>query len=78
MNVKVQLRNGWCYDPKLTDGMECPECGYKTNIVKSVYNSDSNELYRKRRCAGCDSLFYTVEFEVELTEQIKELLNKER
>lgn len=57
--------------------MNCPKCG-KDNIlvIDSVDNTDSQERYRKKRCASCQHIFYTTEFEVSYNETLKKEWNK--
>ena len=43
----------------------CPKCGGEAKAIDAVMNTDSNEKYRRKRCAACGYDFYTIEFEVE-------------
>ena len=49
--------------------MICPKCGEKTTVVDNSFNPGTNELSRRRRCKVCNHEFFTIEFEVECTEQ---------
>lgn len=51
--------------------MICPKCGGKTTVEDNSFNPDTNELSRRRRCKACNHEFFTMEFEVECTEQFK-------
>lgn len=42
--------------------MICPECSGKLNVVDTV--RDTEDVYRRRRCATCGRLVYTRESEV--------------
>ena len=50
--------------------MNCPKCGGK-NIVKRPYQTPENEIIRHRHCLECSHDFYTVEYEVEYTPQLR-------
>ena len=53
--------------------MLCPKCGCeKTHTFDNAFNPETNESYRRRRCTECSHAFFTVEFEVEETEQFGE------
>lgn len=53
--------------------MRCPKCASeKTYVVDGAPNSETNEYYRRRRCAQCSHVFFTIEFDVEETEQFRE------
>ena len=55
----------------------CPECGCeKHKVVDAAHNTNTNEYYRKCRCADCGKQFFTVEFEVEYDEHMKNTWNK--
>ena len=49
--------------------MVCPKCGGKTTVIDNVFNPETNEHYRKRRCLDCNYLCFTMEFVVEYTRQ---------
>lgn len=51
--------------------MECPNCGGKTTVVDNSYNNDAKELYRKRKCTKCGHEFCTMEFEIDISDQLK-------
>ena len=50
------------------------ECNGKTAVIDTVKGED--EIYRKRKCLKCGKIFYTVEFEVDSYDSIKENWNK--
>lgn len=52
--------------------MVCPECGGKTTVFDSSFNPETNEYSRRRRCLVCNFKFFTMEFEIEWTEQFEE------
>ena len=49
--------------------MTCPKCGGKMRGKDTRYTPD-NETIRKRVCDTCGHPIYTLEFEVEATEQL--------
>lgn len=51
--------------------MVCPKCGGNTTVFDNSFNPEVNEYYRKRTCLTCDHKFFTIEFEVEPTEQFQ-------
>ena len=51
--------------------MRCPKCDFMTRIT-SMTVSDENEVYRRRKCCECGHKFFTIEFEIEETEQLKQ------
>ena len=50
--------------------MRCPKCGYTTQVVKMTTN-DMNEEYRKRSCRHCGHKFFSIEFEIEENDALK-------
>lgn len=58
--------------------MNCSKCNSKTVVFDGAYVPDTNERYRKRRCTKCDHVFFTVEFEVDDTDDVKETWHKNR
>ena len=52
--------------------MYCPKCKGKIGVLDSVYNNDENEILRKRKCKECGHIFYTIEFEVEQDDRLKQ------
>lgn len=56
--------------------MTCPDCCGKVTVADTVHITDTNEIYRKRKCLECGHVFYTTEFEVEKTEQFRNEWNK--
>ena len=53
--------------------MKCPTCNSSNNITHDfVTNPETNEVYRRRDCKNCGRVFFTVEFEVEVTEKLQE------
>lgn len=50
--------------------MRCPKCNRATYIVHMT-TSNENEEYRKRRCRGCGHELFTIEFEIEENEQLR-------
>ena len=53
--------------------MICTKCGGKIRVV-DTYHSNNNEIYRRRKCDDCGRGFYTVEFEVDDDERLKQEL----
>lgn len=61
--------------------MLCPKCSGKTRIVASYVNMNEEERYRHYSCKNenCNYKFYTVEFIVEETEDLKrQVINARR
>lgn len=58
--------------------MKCPNCGGKNYVCDTVHNYKTNEIYRRRKCTECKKVFYTVEFEIELTKDVRESLSEYR
>lgn len=62
--------------------MKCPICGSNSRIIKNLFNPEQNETYRLRHCTECNNAFFSVEFDIEDTDQFKEewrqLLLRER
>ena len=54
--------------------MTCPVCGERSKVVDNVDCVD--EYYRKRKCTSCGYTFYTVEYETDYNEEVKEMWNK--
>jgi transcriptional regulator NrdR family protein len=52
--------------------MTCPNCNGKVRVVDNTSVDARNEDYRKRKCTVCGHIFYTVEFEVECDESLKQ------
>lgn len=50
--------------------MVCPKCGGKIHVVDNV-NTNENETYRQKECRKCGHIFYTVEFEVDNDNSLK-------
>ena len=58
--------------------MVCPKCGGKIRVT-DTFPTENNEIYRHRKCDVCCYSFYTVEFEVEYSEQLgREIYNTPR
>lgn len=51
--------------------MNCPKCYGKTTVRDCVNTSEEN--YRKRACASCGHIFFTIEFEAEDNENFKKV-----
>ena len=51
--------------------MTCPMCGAKTYVTDSRTECDA--VYRKRKCAECEYVFFTAETESESKEDINRL-----
>lgn len=52
--------------------MKCPKCGGKTRVRDNVNDEQANERYRRRLCKSCGHEFYTIEFEIEDDDQLRE------
>ena len=52
--------------------MDCPKCGGKVHAQDTVHTPE-NETYRRRKCAECGFMFYTVEYEVEYDKQVQKI-----
>lgn len=48
--------------------MTCPVCGEKTGVIDSKAECDN--VWRKRRCKVCQTVFTTVELEKNLLEKL--------
>lgn len=55
--------------------MTCSECGGKLKAIDSVHTPEY-EMYRLRRCDGCGRIIYTVEYEIEDTEDVRKTWSK--
>lgn len=51
--------------------MTCPECGGRLRTL-DVVNTTRNQTYRKRKCTGCNSIFFTSEEFVKADAEFKE------
>lgn len=49
--------------------MNCPKCNAETVRTGIAENIKEGETYRRYSCEMCGNVFFTVEFEVETTEQ---------
>jgi transcriptional regulator NrdR family protein len=56
--------------------MICPKCKEKTKVIDISHNDSDNEEYRRRKCTACEHIFYTVEYEVEYDEYVREVFNR--
>lgn len=56
--------------------MNCPKCKGKLTVCDTVDVEGTNEIYRKRKCLECGHIFFTVEFEVDYTEDFEEIWSK--
>lgn len=52
--------------------MKCPNCEGDVKVIDTVKNTDTNEIYRKRKCSVCGHVFFSIEFEVEQDERFKQ------
>lgn len=50
--------------------MKCDKCMGKTTVCDTVHTKE-NETYRRRKCLICDSVFFTMEFEVDANAEFK-------
>ena len=50
--------------------MKCPKCGHITQVTH-LTTSGENEEYRRRRCRWCGRVFFTIEFDIEENEQLR-------
>ena len=51
--------------------MKCPKCNCDDVKVVDVIHTVENEIYRRRKCSGCGKSFFTVEFDIDVTESFK-------
>lgn len=51
--------------------MTCPICSASIRVIDSVWNEKDREFYRKRKCLGCNNVFYTAEKEIHFDEVFK-------
>lgn len=58
--------------------MNCPKCGGEVKVLDNINNTEDNEIYRKRKCKKCGNVFYTVEFEADEDESLRQILVKYR
>lgn len=56
--------------------MICPKCFDDATVIDTVKNVDNNEVYRKLKCKSCGHKFYTLEYEVEYSNNFKKLWNE--
>ena len=54
--------------------MKCSHCFGKTAVKDCVSTAEEN--YRKRLCLNCGHIFFTIEFEVENDEKLKNTWRK--
>lgn len=50
--------------------MNCPKCGGKGKVIRP-YHTQENETIRHIVCTDCRHEFYSVEYEVECTSQLR-------
>lgn len=55
--------------------MLCPKCNGKV-LVTDTRGTPNNDIYRERKCVNCGYIFYTIEFEVESTDDFKKEWSK--
>lgn len=55
--------------------MKCSKCNGDIRVVDSVHTPD-NETIRKRKCKKCGYIFYTVEEEAPVTDELMEKYHK--
>ena len=55
--------------------MKCPKCGGKILTIDTAQYNDTNETYRRKVCASCGNVVFTVEFEIEDTKEMREIWN---
>ena len=51
--------------------MYCPKCNGEAKVIDTVGNLEDKEVYRKRKCTVCGHVIYTVEIEVQQSNQFK-------
>lgn len=51
--------------------MTCPDCNSRLYITDNVLDTDNNELYRKRVCKQCGKELYTIEFQIDIDENLR-------
>ena len=58
--------------------MVCSKCNGKVRVA-DTFQTNNNETYRRKKCEDCSYNFYTIEFEVEYSEELeKELYDTPR
>lgn len=55
--------------------MKCPKCGGKVFVTDTAQHTDANETYRRKMCQSCQNPFFTVEFEIENTKELRAIWN---
>ena len=50
--------------------MVCPRCNSKIRVV-DTFQTCGNETYRRKKCDACSYAFYTIEFEVDYSEELE-------
>jgi transcriptional regulator NrdR family protein len=53
--------------------MTCAKCGGKMR-GKTTHYTDENEIVRMRKCATCGHTVHTLEFEVDYSEDLREII----
>lgn len=56
--------------------LACPRCGGDAKVVDTVNNFFDDEVYRRRKCTDCGHIVYTVEREVQMSEQFLDRWNE--
>ena len=56
--------------------MNCPKCGSNNLKVIDTISDLDDEVYRCRRCIDCGNKIYTVEFEVESNDEVRDVFRQ--
>lgn len=58
--------------------MNCPTCGAEPHhtvvTVSTFYDPETGEYFRKSRCSSCGVNFYSVEYALEYSEDLEQML----
>ena len=52
---------------------KCSKCGGTMYVNHTVLDDANNELYRRRVCRDCGNAVFTIEYELDDTEQVREV-----
>lgn len=50
--------------------MKCSKCPGYYKVVETRTNPEHDEVYRKSRCPDCGNVIFTIEYEVEMNEEM--------
>ena len=56
----------------MTATPKCSKCGGTLYVNHTVHDDVNNEVYRRRICHDCGNAVFTIEYEIDDTEQVRE------